>query len=283
MNTIFNFRARQLVPLSVLSLVILSQSAYASMIDDFSTDQGASCASSETSRLCVSGSNDEDSPHQLFSYVNGNMLTGERDIYIKSNTANSSDSGVRVVDGTFDWTNSSKAASTVVIQWDGNDGAKSATNNNEAISEFDSESPENDFSQLMADGQTDDYTFGGKSNGLVFDVSNNDTGFNYELLLTDINGNTATLGGESTGTEDLVTFHFHDFLISGDELAPDFDFTKVDNFQLTLNSQQLGNSVNFNIGYIAAAIPEPSHIALFATCLLGVSSMSRRKKGLFKK
>ena len=277
MNNIFNFRARQLIPLSALSLLILSHAATASMIDDFSTDQGASCASTNSSRLCVTGANDSSSPHQLASFVNGTMLTGERDIYIQSNSADSGDSSVRVVDGSFDWTNSSKASSTVVIQWDGSDGADSDIAENSTIQDAPTES----FNQLLADRVTDDYTFGGRSNGLVFDVSNNDTGFTYQLLLTDIEGNTATFDGVSTGAEKLISFNYSDFLLKDSdekELASGFDFTQVDNFQLTLTSSEQGNSVNFNIDYIAAAIAEPSHMALFAMGLFGTSALSRRKQ-----
>ena len=278
MNKRISFGTRQLLPLSALSLLILSQTVSAAIVDNFQTNQGASCSADGNSRLCVTEKDDKDAPHQLSSYVQGNMLTGERDIYIQANDGSTNTSSVRVQGGKFRWSNDTGAESKVVIQWDGKDGEK---NGAEAGQRYESHETEASFNELMADGNTDDYTFGGKSSGIRFNIADNELGFDYELLLTDINGKVATIDGASIGNESMAIFNYSDFILDStgeNAMESGFDFTQVDNFQLTLDSSDQGASIDFEIGMIYAPIPEPSHLALFAAGILGASAAGRRHK-----
>ena len=277
MNTFIKLSGSKLLPLSALTLALLSPGAFASVIDDFSVGQGAFCASSSGSALCVT--DDPSAPGQLSSYVNGGMLSGERDIYIEALSGSNGTSNVHVRDGQFTWSNDTGAESKVVIQWDGEDGKGTGLAENKA------HQGTQDFNDLMADGTTHDYTFGGTNNGLMFSVSDNEAGFGYELLFTDANGMTAILKNDSMEGEGMLPFNFSDFVIKGSEdnaLASGFDFSQVDNFQITLTTDGNNSSIDFALNAIST-IPEPTSIALFATALLGAGAASRRRNNQQKR
>ena len=288
MNNIFDFTAHKLISLSALTLLVLSQSASAAMIDDFTVDQGADCGGTPaSSRLCVNkGDNNAKTPHATSSFVNGKgILTGQRDIMIKATSDNADSSSAYVHNGRFVWNNGSGSKSDVVIQWDGNDRKGSGTKENQSIG-YDPGNPL-PFQKLTRDGDTVDLS---ANTGIVFDVLDSEMGFEYQFLLTDINGNTATLDWrKSQNISGLITFDFgKDFDFKDDKLntTNNFDFSQVDNFQLSLSSDSSdqGGSVDFALNFVnAAGIPEPSQIALWASTLLGAGAMSRRKKGSAKK
>ena len=274
-----SIKARQLLPLSALTLLLLSQGAAASVIDDFTVSQGAECAATGDNRLCVSGGKDN-----KFSYVNGGMLSGQRDIHIESNSGAGS-SSVHVRDGKFTWSNNTDAESKVIIQWDGKDkGNGNDITGQNADQALAYENKLGNKDNLYSDGIYHDFTAGGSNSGLMLEVSTPEAGFNYELLLTDKNGNVAIFDGPSSNSDQMLSFLFKDFTDEHGNLlgSNDFDFTQVDAFQLSLESDNKNSSIDFALDGIST-IPEPGNIAIFATALLGAGAACRRRQNQQKK